>query len=133
MTFSLGIDIGTSGVKTATLNAECEIFSTSNIKHIKQNSDKINPSYWWETVKHAIKLNLINLDKKGINSFEIKKLAVDGTSGTILLANERLQPVTRALMYDTTGFRKEAKIIETYSPEQHIAKVKIQLLPEHLN
>ena len=30
-------------------------------KHIKQNSDKINPSYWWETVKHAIKLNLINL------------------------------------------------------------------------
>ena len=122
MTFSLGIDIGTSGVKTATLNAECEIFSTSNIKHIKQNSDKINPSYWWETVKHAIKLNLINLNKKGINSFEIKKLAVDGTSGTILLANERLQPVTRALMYDTTGFRKEAKIIETYSPEQHIAK-----------
>ena len=55
MTLSLGIDIGTSGVKTATLNAECEIFSTSNIKHIKQNSDKINPSYWWETVKHAIK------------------------------------------------------------------------------
>ena len=67
-------------------------------------------------------INLFNLNKKGINSFEIKKLAVDGTSGTILLANERLQPVTRALMYDTTGFRKEAKIIETYSPEQHIAK-----------
>ena len=46
MTFSLGIDIGTSGVKTASLNAEGEIFSTSNIKHIKQNSDKINPSVW---------------------------------------------------------------------------------------
>ena len=36
MTFSLGIDIGTSGVKTATLNAEYEIFSTSNIKHINK-------------------------------------------------------------------------------------------------
>ena len=59
MTFSLGIDIGTSGVKTATLNTESEIFSTSNIKHIKQNSNMINPSYWWETVKHAIKVNLI--------------------------------------------------------------------------
>ena len=41
MTFSLGIDIGTSGVKTATLNTESEIFSTSNIKHIKQNSNMI--------------------------------------------------------------------------------------------
>ena len=101
MTFSLGIDIGTSGVKTASLNAEGEIFSTSNIKHFKQNSDRINPSFWWETVKHAIKLNLIDLKKKGISSFEIKKLAVDGTSGTILLVNERLQPVTRALMYNT--------------------------------
>ena len=72
MTFSLGIDIGTSGVKTATLNAEYEIFSTSNIKHIKQNSDKINPSYWWETVKHAIKLNLINLNKIEFKIFLLK-------------------------------------------------------------
>lgn len=122
MTLSLGIDIGTSGVKTATLNAKGEIFSTSNITHFKQNSDKINPSIWWETVKHAIKVNLIDLNHKGINSLEIKKLAVDGTSGTILLANERLQPVTRALMYNTSGFIKEAKVIEKHSPEKHIAK-----------
>ncbi len=122
MTLSLGIDIGTSGVKTATLNAKGEIFSTSNITHVNQNTDKINPSIWWETVKHAIKLNLVNLKNKGIHSSEIKKLAVDGTSGTILLANERLKPVTRALMYNSSGFIKEAKVIEKYSPEQHIAK-----------
>ena len=47
---------------------------------------------------------------------------MDGTSGTVLLANENLQPVTRALMYNATGFVKEAKIIEKYSPENHIAK-----------
>ena len=109
MTLSLGIDIGTSGIKTATINSKEEIFSISNIGHIKQNSNKINPSIWWETVKYAIKMNLINLNNKGINSFEIKKITVDGTSGTVLLANENLQPVTRALMYNEFGFIKEAK------------------------
>ena len=73
MTLSLGIDIGTSGIKTATINSKEEIFSISNIGHIKQNSNKINPSIWWETVKYSIKMNLINLSNKGINSFEIKK------------------------------------------------------------
>ncbi len=122
MILSLGIDIGTSGVKTATLNTGGEVLSTSSIKHIYQNSDKINPSIWWETVKKAIKLNLIYLKKKRINFIKIEKLAVDGTSGTVLLADENLQPVTRALMYNATGFVKEARIIEKYSPEYHIAK-----------
>ena len=122
MILSLGIDIGTSGVKTATINTKDEVLSTSSIKHIYQNSDKINPSIWWETVKKAIKLNLINLKKKRINFFKIENLAVDGTSGTVLLANENLQPVTRALMYNASGFIKEAKMIEKYSPENHIAK-----------
>ncbi|MFL2812979.1 MAG: FGGY-family carbohydrate kinase [Paracoccaceae bacterium] len=122
MILSLGIDIGTSGVKTATLNTKGEILSTSSIKHILQNSDKINPSIWWETVKKAIKLNLIQLKRKGIKFFKIEKLAVDGTSGTVLLANENLQPVTRALLYNASGFVEEAKIIEKYSPENHIAK-----------
>ena len=122
MILSLGIDIGTSGVKTATINTKDEVLSTSSIKHVYQNSDKINPSIWWETVKKAIKLNLINLKKKRINFFKIENLAVDGTSGTVLLTNENLQPVTRALMYNAPGFVKEAKIIEKYSPENHIAK-----------
>ena len=122
MILSLGIDIGTSGVKTATLNSEGDVISNSSIKHELQNLDNINPSVWWKTVKKAIKLNLIDLYSKGINSSKIKKIAVDGTSGTVLLANENLQPVTRALMYNATGFVKEAKIIEKYSPENHIAK-----------
>ena len=122
MILSLGIDIGTSGVKTATLNSEGDVISNSSIKHELQNLDNINPSVWWKTVKKAIKLNLIDLYSKGIISSKIKKIAVDGTSGTVLLANENLQPVTRALMYNATGFVKEAKIIEKYSPENHIAK-----------
>ena len=64
MILSLGIDIGTSGVKTATLSREGKVLSTSSIKHVYQNSDKINPSIWWQTVNKVIKLNLINLKKR---------------------------------------------------------------------
>ena len=122
MQLSLGIDIGTTGVRTATIDSREQVFSISKIKHIPQNSIKINPSIWWDTVKQAIRLNLNDLNKKGISSFEINKLAVDGTSGTVLLTNERLQPVTRAIMYNASGFKKEEKIIEKFSPETHIAK-----------
>ncbi len=122
MQLSLGIDIGTTGVRTATIDSSEQVFSISKIKHIPQNSNKINPSIWWDTVKQAIRLNLHDLNNKGISSFEINKLAVDGTSGTVLLTNERLQPVTRAMMYNSTGFKKEAKIIEKFSPKTHIAK-----------
>ena len=51
MILSLGIDIGTSGVKTATLNSEGDVISNSSIKHELQNLDNINPSVWWKTVK----------------------------------------------------------------------------------
>ena len=44
MILSLGIDIGTSGVKTATLNSEGDVISNSSIKHELQNLDNINPS-----------------------------------------------------------------------------------------
>ena len=73
MILSLGIDIGTSGVKTATLNSQGDVISNSSIKHELQNLDNINPSVWWKTVKKAIKLNLIDLYSKGINSSKIKK------------------------------------------------------------
>ena len=54
MILSLGIDIGTSGVKTATLNSEGDVISNSSIKHELQNLDNINPSVWWKTVKKQL-------------------------------------------------------------------------------
>ena len=56
MILSLGIDIGTSGVKTATLNSEGDVISNSSIKHELQNLDNINPSVWWKTVKKQMAL-----------------------------------------------------------------------------
>ena len=43
MQLSLGIDIGTTGVRTATIDSREQVFSISKIKHIPQNSIKINP------------------------------------------------------------------------------------------
>ncbi len=122
MKLSLGIDIGTSGVKTATVNFKGEVYSFSNIKHVPQNIDQINPFFWWQKVMEAIKKNLLDLKNKGLDPFDIKMLAVDGTSGTILLTDEKLTPLNRALMYNSSGFYKEAKKIKKYSPIKHITK-----------
>ena len=43
MTLSLGIDIGTSGIRAATVNSTGKVLSTSQQQHLPQNSNKIDP------------------------------------------------------------------------------------------
>ena len=122
MTLSIGIDIGTSGIRTATVDSTGKVLSTSHQQHLPQNLDKINPELWWQSVKAGINSNILNLKEKGINPLEISSLAVDGTSGSMLLTDSSLQPVTRALMYNSAGFDPEAEIIAKIAPEPNITR-----------
>lgn len=53
---------------------------------------------------------------------EVARLGVDGTSGSLLLTDGDLVPVTRALMYDDSGFTDEASRIADVAPTSHIAR-----------
>lgn len=53
---------------------------------------------------------------------EVSRIAVDGTSGSLVLTNSALAPVTRALMYNDTGFEAEAGQIAQHAPDPHIAR-----------
>jgi D-ribulokinase len=52
----------------------------------------------------------------------IASIAVDGTSGSLVLTDGALMPVTRALMYDDAGFDAEAARIAACAPAPHIAR-----------
>ncbi|MEO0929627.1 MAG: FGGY-family carbohydrate kinase, partial [Pseudomonadota bacterium] len=62
------------------------------------------------------------LEQFGRNPSEITNIGVDGTSGTMVLTDAALTPVTRALMYNSTGFEDEAAIIARHAPDTHITK-----------
>ncbi len=122
MTLSLGIDIGTSGLRAATVDTTGNVLSLSHEEHLPQISKKIDAELWWQSVKSLIIRNLSNLRKIGVNPLEILSLTVDGTSGSLLLTDANLQPVTRALMYNSTGFGEEAKTIAKVAPKTSITQ-----------
>jgi len=64
-----------------------------------------DPEEWWEAVTAACRAALSSLP----GGFTIGGVAVDGTSGTILLVDRDGRPLTPALMYDDARAVEEVK------------------------
>lgn len=120
MTLSLGIDIGTSGVRTAVLDMQGTFLSQANVRHRPQTAGTVDARQWWDTVRDCVRLQVSRLKAEDIDPHAITHAAIDGTSGTMVLVDDRLEPVTPALMYDTKGFEAEAAIIVRFAPQGSI-------------
>ena len=114
MSLFLGIDFGTSGVRTSVINPNKEEiinFSVSIEKPIVKDSLVYqDPSLWWNSL---IK-NLQFLSTK-IDLSKIERLSIDGTSGTVLICDDQGSPIDHALMYNDASSVEEAKLIEKIS------------------
>lgn len=121
-TLALGIDVGTSGVRTAIVDAAGNVLSSAKTKHLPQNDDAIDATKWWLTVKDCIKAQGAALRSVGYDLSDVARIGVDGTSGTMVLTDDALRPVTPALMYNSSGFIAEAALIEQHAPPVHITR-----------
>jgi sugar (pentulose or hexulose) kinase len=114
MSLFLGIDFGTSGVRTSVINSNQEEiinFSVSIEKPtVKDSLVCQDPSLWWNSL---IK-NLQFLSTK-IDLSKIERLSIDGTSGTVLICDGTGRPLDYALMYNDASSVEEAKLIEKIS------------------
>ena len=116
---SLGIDIGTSGVRTAVIRGN-KLLSASSSNHIQQSTDKIDAAKWWFAVEECLLRQLYALRDLGLDPREICGISVDGTSGSMVLTDANLVPVSPALMYSSDGFDEEAEVIKSYVGADHI-------------
>lgn len=119
---ALGIDIGTSGVRTAVIDSEGRLCGMARAPHMDQNPERIDANGWWTAVENCLRAQTADLKERGIDPGDIAAAAVDGTSGTIVLIDADLRPVTRALMYNSAGFEDEARRIAGHAPESHITR-----------
>ncbi|EBA13996.1 FGGY-family carbohydrate kinase [Roseobacter sp. CCS2] len=119
---SLGIDVGTSGVRTAVIDAGGRVLSTVKTTHLPQKPNDIDASKWWTTVQDCITAQGKALKDAGYSLLEVSRIGVDGTSGTMVLTDDTLHPVTPALMYNSAGFTAEAADIAKHAPATHITK-----------
>ena len=123
MTLSLGIDIGTSGIRTAVLNTDGTVLSMATANHLpQQDTDNIDANHWWHAVQNCIMEQTKALKLIGVLPTDISRIAVDGTSGSMVLTDVKLKPVSRALMYNSMGFVAEAEQIAKVAPKVHITQ-----------
>lgn len=123
MTLSLGIDIGTSGVRMAVLSADGQVLSTARAGHPPQpDAGRIDATLWWDAVRERLSQQVAALRATGLDPADITGIAVDGTSGSMVLTGTDLAPVGPALMYNSKGFVDEAAAIARYAPDPHITR-----------
>jgi sugar (pentulose or hexulose) kinase len=108
--FFLGIDVGTTGVRAIAINEEGQIHGHSqtpmpaperNGNHISQN-----PAIWQQAVTHTLKTLF-----ETVPATQIRALAIDGTSSTLLRTDANGTPLGPALMYNDSSAREQAQQI----------------------
>ncbi len=113
----LGIDIGSSGCRIVAIDAAGEILAQGEapipVALRKDNQITQDPNRWWKAVSDSLHAILQQVDPQAVRA-----LAVDGTSGTLLLADAKGTPVTPAILYnDQRAVEQAAMIAGVASPQ----------------
>lgn len=106
----IGIDLGTTGCRAIAVNATGTIQAemSAPIPASLRNEDQVtqDPTVWWKAVSGCLQ-NLL----KQVDPQRVSTLAVDGTSGTLLLSDDKGNPLTPAIMYNDQRAVEQAKKI----------------------
>ena len=106
-----GIDLGTSGCRLTIIDEEKNLHESASLSY--SNPDEQSPELWWNAVKELLK-NLSPTIKSNLQS-----IAVDGTSGTVLLIDDSGEPITSALMYNDLRATEEAETLKKVLPSNN--------------
>lgn len=80
MSCVIGIDVGTSGVRTIVMNKRCEILSGgSACLFADLGDDHRSPLLWWQGIEQALVKTLAQIPVE-----QLVAICIDGTSGTVL-------------------------------------------------
>lgn len=104
----LGIDLGTQSVRVLAVDETGEVLASATQPLTSQRSGTMHqqePEAWWTATADCCRSVVQTL---GTRSKLLAGLAIDATSGTILLVDQHLQPLTPALMYDDARAASEA-------------------------
>jgi D-ribulokinase len=97
----LGIDLGTSGVRAVLIDDTDQVVAEAAVvlpaPQQQGNCVEQDPRHWWSAV-----VQVMSALRQQTALDRIRAIAVDGTSGTVLLADAHGIPLGLALMYNDT-------------------------------
>ena len=116
----IGIDLGTSGVRACAIDGTGGIhaWASAPLPHSSGEgaAREQNPADWWRAVTQV----LGEITGK-LPATRIASLAVDGTSGTVLLTDAGGTPLSPGLMYNDARATAEAATIARHAPAESAA------------
>jgi D-ribulokinase len=111
----IGIDLGTTGCRTVAVDMTGKFMGETSapIPAPLRNNDQVtqDPTLWWKAVSGCLQ-NLL----KQVDPQRVQGLAVDGTSGTLLLCDNKGGLVTPAIMYNDQRAVEQARKIAALAP-----------------
>lgn len=105
----LGVDVGTQGVRVIAVDDDGHLAGSGSAALTGTRGEarhQQNPEHWWDALVEAASTALT-----GVDTGVVAGLAVDSTSGTVLLADAAGHPRTDALMYDDGRATDEARLV----------------------
>lgn len=131
----IGIDLGTTGCRAIAIDSSGNIIAQVKYTYSNQlQHHQQTPHDWWQATQSVLQ-DITSL----VHQQHIQAIAIDGTSGTVLLCDEAGQPLSPALMYDDKRAQPQANYVQQYAPKNSVvlnatsglAKV-LWLLEHHL-
>jgi D-ribulokinase len=116
---ALGIDVGTSGVRIAAASREGELLAMASavIAAPIQMGVRIlqDPNLWWDAITQAFG----TLD---LRDHDVRAIAIDGTSGSILPVDEEGRPLGMASMYNDLAEAADVQRVLSVAPQETAAR-----------
>ncbi len=114
----LGLDLGTSGVRGLALDARGRVLAAHALplpspSRPAPGYSEQDPALWWETAAAVLRTLCGRLEQDPPEA-----VAVDGTSGTLLLVGGNGVPTGPALMYDDRRAEREAARVAAVAPPE---------------
>ncbi|MEV6752422.1 FGGY family carbohydrate kinase [Streptomyces sp. NPDC051214] len=111
----LGLDLGTQSARCVAVDGTGQLIAAAS-RPLTGSRDGVrheqDPEQWWTALSGACREALAGLD-----ATRIRGLAIDGTSGTILLADTEGRPLTPGLMYDDGRAADQAVTVNAVGAE----------------
>lgn len=120
--FRLGLDLGSSGVRSAVIGRDGVPVSQARVAYPPAPPGPGKAMAWWRAAHACISAQVKAMAAARLDPFGIGHIAVDGTSGTVVLTDAAWRPVTRPLYYNDQVFGPEADQIAALAPLPHITR-----------
>ncbi|OYX42587.1 MAG: carbohydrate kinase [Rhodobacterales bacterium 32-67-9] len=91
----VGLDLGTSGARAVVIDGDDRVRATAKSAMADFGANHRDPAIWWQAAEAAL-----NCALAGVARADVRAIAVDGTSGTMLPVDADGTPLAEGLMYN---------------------------------